>query len=152
MSTSPTTLGDTTTVPSWYYFPPVAAGRCHGLRSVALVGLSRCDDRLHTEAEGDREPRGCYRVLPDAEAVAWQENLGGALNGVFQTQARLHCMPWVVRVGSHGLCGATSGEDYEDRLLECSQVVLQRLTSSNRSSDWYEGYSQQLIAAWETWT
>ena len=54
--------------PSWYDFPPVAARKCRGLRSVALAGLSRCDDRLHTEAEGDREPRGCYRVLPDAEA------------------------------------------------------------------------------------
>lgn len=110
----------------WLHFRS-AVDRCHGLRSVALAELDRCDGRLDAEAEGDREPRGYYRAVPDAAAMARREGgaeeLGAELSGAEGPDGT----PWKVRVSSAGLCGA-GGEEYDQRLLECSQVVLQRMT------------------------
>lgn len=136
----------------WYDLPAMASKKCRGLRSVAVVGLGRCDSRLDAEAVLEREPRGYYRAVPDAEAVAWQEGLGQALKDEFRGHKSSDGIPWKVKVGSDGLLGAAIEEEDDDEgILECSQVVLERLTDLNVSSHWFEWYSKRLISAWESW-
>lgn len=115
----------------WYNFMDREEERQSHVRSVAVVELRRCDSRLDAEAVGDRVARGYYRAVPDAEAVAWRERLDEDLAQDFRGwdgdgEDGISCK---VVVGSAGLCGGGGGERAE-RVLECSQVLLQRVNGS----------------------
>lgn len=121
------------------------------LRSVAVVELRRCDGRLDAEAMGDRAPRGYYRAVPDAEAAAWREGLDEELAEDFEEwEERDDGISCKVTVGSGGLCGGGGGERAEG-VLECSQVLLQRVNASTIEQDWFEWFSGRMIEVWETW-
>ena len=134
----------------WPDFQIPAGEKWRGLRSVSFVGLGRCENRLHAEACGERESRGYYRAVADSEAVAWLEYLGQALKKGFECRRGPESLLREVKVVRGELCGSAGGDD-DDGLLECSQVVLQRVTASTVADDWFEWYSERLISAWETW-
>lgn len=135
----------------WFYdFPLVASKKCRSLRSASLVRLGRCDSRLDNRAKGDYEPRGCYRAVRDMMASDNRENLDCLLENHFQYHEDPNYVPPETKVGINWLCGA-AGEGDDKGFLECSQVVLERLTDLNVPSDRLEWSSGRLFSRWETW-
>lgn len=113
--------------------------RCHGLRSVALAKLTRCYGRLNAHAEGDGEPRGYYRAVPDPWAAAWFDGVGEELGADLSGAGGPGGTPWRFRVSSNRLCWAAAEEkDDDEGLLECSQVIVSRVTPSTVADDWDE--------------
>lgn len=118
-----------------YDFPLAASQKCRDLRSVSLVRLGRCDSRLDNSAKGDYEPRGCYRAVPDLVAFEELEDLVWSLENQFLYHKDPDFVPWklswkTISAMNWALGAACENDEegLEEGLLECSQVVLERLT------------------------
>lgn len=119
---------------SWVDFKSEAQKVCRSLRSIALAAPNSCDDFLALAAFPDGVETRYYHAVPDGKAMAGRNRMCERLAAEFRGIQGPDGVPWKVRVGGGRLCGADSGEDDEE-ILECWQVVLERLTASTMDQD-----------------